>query len=175
MGRGYELVCRKCRYLFEVYFGVGFNFPLVYQKTINAAKEGKLGRDLQDFLSEHPDGALDCELVMLQCTSCDRLECDKDLSMYIPADEPVTHEGIWSVAQPLEDVPYIAPWDLQEYYRLMKPFEHICEKCGNRMRVIKEKDLAPMNQETGKSRAAANVNCPKCHKPMTIGGYSMWD
>ena len=175
MGRGIELVCKRCHYSFGVNFGVGFMFPLAYQETIEAAKEGKLGIDVKAFLCEHPDGALDCDQVLLLCTTCGKLDRDIDLSMYIPVGKPVVHEHKWSVPSPQEDISYVTPWKLKKLYMLVKPYEHICKKCGSRMRVIKEDDLLEEDQVSEEKDVTVNVNCPKCCLPMTVGGYLMWD
>ena len=66
MGQRYSLCCKKCGYTISVNLGVGFMFPRVYEETLENAKTGKLGRNVQQFLKDHPDGALDCELVLLQ-------------------------------------------------------------------------------------------------------------
>lgn len=175
MGRGIELECRKCRYSFGVNFGVGFLFPQAYQETMEAAKKGKLGKNVQAFLAEHPDGALDCDQVLLQCTSCGKLDRGVDLSMYVPKDKLVVNEGRWSVSCSFEEASYVAPWELKEHYQLVQPYDHVCRKCGNKMQVIKEDDLIPEGQESEGKDTKVNVNCPKCHKPMVVGGYMMWD
>lgn len=36
MGQGYECKCNKCGYSFGANLGVGFLFPMVYQKTVDA-------------------------------------------------------------------------------------------------------------------------------------------
>ena len=61
MGQGYSLCCKKCGYNINVNLGVGFMFPRVYEETLENAKAGKLGRNVQQFLKDHPDGALDCD------------------------------------------------------------------------------------------------------------------
>ena len=150
-------------------------FPLSYQEIMKTAKKGKLGKEIKTFLCENPDGALDCSQVLLQCTSCGKLDAGIDLSMYVPADKPIVHKGGWSSAFPLEDTSYIAPWELKEHYRLVKPFDHTCRKCGCKMRVIKEQDLITKDEESIRRKESVNINCPKCRKPLTVGGYVMWD
>ena len=115
MGTSIEMECNNCHFSFEAFLGIGFRFPQVYQDTINAAKEGKFGEIVQSFLLEHPDGALNCSMVLLQCTSCDELDKGRDLSMYIPKDKPAAHDGIWSVAFPYKNASYVAPRDLKDY------------------------------------------------------------
>lgn len=106
MGRGFGLICRKCRYEFGIHLGVGFGFPQNYQNIMEAAKAGKLGREVRYFLRENPEGTLDCSQVLLQCTVCDSLERGIDLSMYIPKDQPYVTKGNWSVAFSMEEFSY---------------------------------------------------------------------
>lgn len=175
VGKGFGLVCKKCHYSYEVNLGIGYNFPQIYQKTMEAAKKGILGESVQSFLITHPDGALDCNAVLLQCTSCGELDSDMDLSMYIPQDRPVSHINGWSISNQAANTFYALPRELKEHYQLMKTYNHNCRKCGNRMRIIKEEELIPKDQKTRKRSMTINVNCPKCHQPMMIGGYMMWD
>ena len=128
MGRGFGLICRKCRYEFGIHLGVGFGFPQNYQNIMAAAKTEKLGREVRYFLRENPEGTLDCSQVLLQCTACDALERGIDLSMYIPKDQPHVTKGNWSVAFPMEEFSYVAPSDLKSHYRLVKPYDHRCKQ-----------------------------------------------
>ena len=54
MGMGFTLHCRKCGYSISGNLGVGFFFPSVYQRTMAAARSGKLGETLKTFLDDHP-------------------------------------------------------------------------------------------------------------------------
>ena len=175
MGRGFGLVCRKCRYEFGIHLGVGFGFPQNYQNIMEAAKAGKLGREVRYFLRENPDGTLDCSQVLLQCTACDSLERGIDLSMFIPKDQPYVTKGNWSVAFPMEEFSYVAPSDLKSHYRLVKHYDHRCKQCKGRMRVITENHLTFRKPVSGEESALVNVNCPKCHVPMAVGSTLMWD
>ena len=74
MGQGYSLGCKKCGYKISANLGVGFAFPRVYEAVMKEAHDGKLGKTVQSFLMEHPDGALDCDQVLLQCDECGALE-----------------------------------------------------------------------------------------------------
>ena len=175
MGVGHKLVCRKCGYQFDARFGVGYTFPLVYQETIRAGKEGKLGKDIQGFLLKHPDGALNCEEVMLLCTSCGELVMGQDLSMYIPQNtQAATDNGR---ALSAEDASYVGPGELKRNYRLAKRHEHLCEKCGGTMRIVDEMDLFPEVEEEvpeGEDLPSC-VNCPQCHETLMLAGDYLFD
>ena len=175
MGKGYVLKCSKCNYSFEVNFGVGFMFLQEYQKTMEAARKGKLGEDVQAFLAEHSDGILDSDHVLLQCTSCGNLDRGADLSMYVPIDKPIANAGKWSGTFTIEGETYAVPWELKERYQFVKPYDHICKKCKGKMRVIKEEDLISGDQEYKGIGVKVNLNCPKCQEHMIISGIIMWD
>ena len=139
------------------------------------AQDGKLGKTVQSFLIEHPDGALDCDQVLLQCDECGALERGMDLSMYIPKDavEP-RQKGIWSTAFSGEDYSYVAPWDLKESYSLYARYNHACKKCKGKMKVIKQKDLE-LQESRSPDHITSNIPCPKCKTPLSFEGMIMWD
>ena len=175
MGRGYSLQCRKCGYKFSANLGVGFMFPRAYQQKMEAGKAGKLGKEVRTFLEEHPDGALDCNIVVLQCTECGALESAPDLSMYVPGeDSPAPSSGNWSVACPHEGTSYVAPWDLDSY-KLVGLYDHKCRKCKGKMKIIKEKEFEKLIRGADFDNKPTKVLCPKCKEPLWLGEIMMWD
>ena len=84
MGTGFRYECQKCGFKFSQMNGTGFLFPSVYAKTVQRAKNGELGEEIQQFFEEHPDGAVNAENVTLCCNSCGILATKMDLTMYIP-------------------------------------------------------------------------------------------
>ena len=175
MGQGYSLGCKKCSYKIDVNLGVGFFFPRVYEAVMKEAQAGKLGKNIQSFLIEHPNGALDCDQVLLQCKQCDSLECGMDLSMYIPKEavEP-RQKGIWSGAFSGEGYSYVSPWDLKKSYSLYARYDHICRKCKGKMKVIKQKDLE-LQGGNSLDHITSSIPCPKCKSPLSFEGMIMWD
>lgn len=175
MGRGYSLKCRKCGYEFSANPGVGFMFPEVYQEMMKAGREGKLGKEVKRFLEEHPDGALDCDAVILQCTECGTLECAPDLTMYVPGENsPPPSSGNWSVSIPCKDAEYVAPWTLEKY-TLFGLYDHRCEKCMGKMRIIKEKEFENLAYDAVSNGFPTKIHCPKCKERLFVGEIMMWD
>ena len=70
MGTAYDFRCKKCGYTISGRFGIGFRFPMVYEQTITAARNGELGKEIQQFLNEHPDGAIDVSNTLAICSQC---------------------------------------------------------------------------------------------------------
>lgn len=175
MGRGYSLQCRKCGYEFSAYLGVGFLFPRAYQQTMEAGKAGKLGKEVREFLEELPDGVLDCNIVVLQCSECGALESAPDLSMYVPGgDSPAPSLDNRSGAFPHEGTSYVAPWDL-ERYTLVGLYDHRCRKCKGKMKIIKEDEFEQLIHEADFDSKPTRVLCPKCKEPLWLGEIMMWD
>lgn len=175
MGRGYLLHCRKCGYEFSANLGVGFMFPRDYQQTMEAGKEGKLGKEVRQFLEEHPDGALDCNIVVLQCSECGKLESAPDLSMYVPGkDSPAPSSGNWSVAFPHEGTSCVAPWDLDRY-TLVGLYDHRCKKCKGKMKIIKEDEFERLIRGADFDNHPTKMPCPKCKELLWLGEIMMWD
>lgn len=144
MGQGYKMVCPKCGYEFNASFGVGMMFPAVYDETIQEGKRGELGEELQKFLLEHPDGAINASYVVSMCKKCGWLENIMDLSMYLPKNgfKPNKAKVRWSVAYPGTGIEYVAPWDLsnKEHYELFAKYPHKCKRCGGDVEIFKEKE-----------------------------------
>ncbi len=176
MGSGFVLRCKKCGYKKELYLGVGFRFPQIYQETIESARKGKYGKIVQMFLEEHPDGVLNCDRVLLQCPDCNYLETGLDLSMYIPKQDTIPKEqGRLAVSAPFEDASYVAPWKLDNY-ELIRHYEHICRKCGTKMKALNEKDLEKENGPLFPRREQTEFGCPKCGEPLwNVDRKILWD
>ena len=138
MGDGYIFRCSHCDYDFTAYLGVGMMYPAFCQSVMEKGRKGELGPKLQRFLEEHPDGAVDCENVVLRCTACGELDCGPSLNMYVPKEgyTPGPSEGPWSTAMSGEGMSYITPWDLKTHYLLKARYPHRCEKCGKPARTL---------------------------------------
>ncbi|MBO7388830.1 MAG: hypothetical protein J6T90_04640, partial [Methanomicrobium sp.] len=118
---------------------------------VKKAKDGELGEDIQNFFKEHKDGAIDAEHVVLCCEDCGHLTTDVDLTMYIPKEKKPekSEHSIWSY--------------LEEYYTKFAEYPHKCEKCGGRMKILREND-------------DMDLLCPECGTPLEESGmYIMWD
>lgn len=178
MGMGFTLHCRKCGYSISGNLGVGFFFPSVYQRTMAAARSGKLGETLKTFLDDHPDGALNTENVFLQCTDCGSLEFGQDLSMYIRNSAiPRREQGRWSVAAPYADEDYVSPMELEREntYELYGR-GNTCKKCGKPMKPISDNDLEEQMNKDPENRGRTEIGCPVCKELLWVDdNIMMWD
>jgi len=169
MGRGYECKCNKCGYSFGANLGVGFLFPMVYQKTVDAMKNGEYGEQGRKFFEEHPDGAVECDNVVARCTCCGKFGRVPNLTMYVPKKEynPLNAEskGIWSTAFPFEGADYVSWMDLEKYYDLYEKYDHRCPECGGSAEII----------DFEKQLEARELKCPNCDGTMETTGILMWD
>ena len=171
MGRGNVYRCTKCDYSFTASLGVGMVFPMVYSETVEKAKLGKLGRSLQRFLQDHPEGAIDCANYIIRCPKCGELRCGPGLDMYVPrkGQDPATEQqGIWSTAMPFEDESYVLPWDLEELYDLFARYPHRCGRCKGAAVIVGEEAFEH-------EIANGNVMCPCCGSPLESYGAFDWD
>ncbi|MBR2531927.1 MAG: hypothetical protein IKE56_04575 [Lachnospiraceae bacterium] len=165
MGYGFHFRCGKCNYSFNASLDVGMLFPLTYEETVKAGREGKLGDDIRDFLEKHPDGALDVSGAAYKCSKCGNLASDKVLTMYLPKAPEARQEkekGCWSVGFTGDGIDYVAPWELKTDHKFYRIHPHYCKECGSRMRKLSEKELK------------AGLWCPHCGERMEQGGYD-WD
>ena len=116
------------------------------------------------FFAEHPEGAINAEVVVGRCKKCGKYESFPNLSMYLPINVEENEKGRWSVPVPSEGAAYVAPWDLEESYKLYATYQHKCKSCGGDMDILTEKDLV----ESG-------IICPECGKTIECGANIMWD
>lgn len=164
MGQGNCYRCTKCDYEFTAYLGVGFAFPQVYKDMMESARKGELGEKIQQFMHEHPDGALNCESSIIRCTKCGALDCAPNLGMYLPKEGYDPHSvqhGQWSGAMPFDGESYVTPWELRENYKLTAKYPHKCDKCGASARVISAKSLSNKISE-------GSIRCPCCGERMDV-------
>lgn len=166
MGQGRTVKCGNCGYEFTAMYGVGFLYPYEYKETIERGRKGELGRKVREFLEEHPDGALDISLTAMQCGSCGKLDNKMKLNMYLRREDAVEDEenpGRWSVPVPAENVEYVIPWELGKKHRLHKRYQHVCSRCGGKMKYLKE------------GSCLQALPCPKCHSVMNEVSFLHWD
>ena len=162
MGSGYTKTCPKCGFKFHSSTGIGYMFPLTYRETVQKARDGGLGKELQSFFKEHTDGAIDAEYVNLCCEKCGHLDCGMDLTMYVPDEKKMAEDkqGRGDVEKPHEDTDYVMRDDLEEYYTEFAKYPHTCKKCGGSMRILKEDE---------------ELVCPECKVPLKTADMIMWD
>lgn len=165
MGMGYVLKCSNdcCEYERMLFAGVGIGFPETYNELMKDAKAGKISEAHTEFLKENPEGALNAEVRIYQCSKCGHIYTDYDLSMYVRREDygEIPPKGRWSVAFPAEGVQYVAPYELSEFYRLYKEFPHHCPDCGGKAVVL---DVVDQVSE----------KCPECGSELTVDTL-LWD
>ena len=178
MGTGFRFRCDGCGWKSGANLGVGFFFPKAYKQTMEAARAGKLGERIRQFLIDHPDGALNAEEVLLLCDGCGELGCGQDLSMYVRnPDVPRRLQDPWSVAASYEDADYVSPVELkrENTYEYYGP-GHLCRKCGKPMRSVSEEDLTEQMHGDSDHAGRTEIPCPKCGELLRFDGpVIMWD
>ena len=118
---------------------------------------------MQQFLEEHPDGAVNAENATLCCNSCGALTIDLDLTMYIPKRNCTSKvkNTRWSVGISFEGHEYVTPADLEKFYEEYAKYPHKCEKCSGEMSVMRDDE---------------ELVCPECKIPLSPkADIIMWD
>lgn len=165
MGITYYLQCSVCGYEAGVSLGVGFLYPMVYQKTQEDAKSGNLGVTLKKFFTQHPDGAVNPTLVLAQCEKCGKYSSVHDYTMYIPkaGNQKKPPKGRWSVAMPFEGEEYVDSDEFEDGFDVYKLFPHRCGSCRGKVTILPDAKIE-------------YLKCPHCeNQVLTIQGICHWD
>lgn len=167
MGSGYTMRCTACEHKMSFYLGVGFNYPEMYEATMKAAANGKLGVIFKEVLEENPNAAIDPALVIIRCRKCNYIDSAQKLSMHLPKpgyDRNSKKKVMWCSAKPYYDIDYVSPGDFRENYYQLTGYDHICPKCSEAMDVIGENRLDRVS-----------FYCPDCGGKMDVCRDMMWD
>ncbi len=162
MGSGCTRTCPQSGFEYRSATGIGYMFPLVYAETVQKAKSGELGIELQEFFLEHEDGAINAERVDLCCEDCGYLSCKRDLTMYVPDEKKIAkmEQDPRTAGMYRKDAKYVTTYDLELFYTEYAKYPHKCEKCGGKMKVMEH------NTE---------LMCPKCKVPLETSRIYCWD
>ena len=121
MGQGVGFVCSKCKKEYGIGAGIGYNFPQVYKETLEDVKSGKYGEEFKKLALREDNVAVDAEIYLYICNKCGAWKTEKGLALYVPKDPE--HEA----------EPYVMGRGLNEHYRLLRKYIHLCDKCGGVM------------------------------------------
>lgn len=151
MGYGLITKCKKCKYKGQFHLGVEMMFPIVYQKIVEEVRSGEYGEEWKLFFEENPGAAIMAEQRLYQCSSCNHLEQDYDLSLYCNKNGTPPEHDYW---------PHWCDFDHE--YKFVKSYIHKCPKCSSRMHQVTD------YEKTG-------IPCPKCGNDLVIDDGICWD
>lgn len=135
MGEGHIIKCSNCGTEYMVDTGIGMLFPKVYGDTVEDIKAGKYGEEAKELFMSKPYKAVDCEYDLYVC-ECGNWNVEENLDIYEISDESRMKERY-----PAEEGHgYVMREDLEEYFKLIMPHVHVCERCGKPMKRIKRPD-----------------------------------
>lgn len=173
MGSWYGAKCEKCGYQYGAFLGVGFTFPKLYEETVKKMKSGKFGKQGYKFFKNHPDGAITCNNIVVQCDDCGKLMTVPELDLYVPKDgfdsTKIERIGVWSTAFSGKGYDYISRSDLHDHYKFYEHYDHRCSTCRGHASVVEgftERYDADVDR---------HVRCPKCGAMMEIECVGDWD
>ncbi len=80
-------------------------------------KAGKFGAQGKRFFKEHPDGAISCENIVVQCDDCGELMQVPELDLYVPKEgfsiDKIDRSYNWSTVFSGKGYDYISYSDLK--------------------------------------------------------------
>lgn len=161
MGDGYELKCKRCGYKRPVYFGIGFSYPRVCERILEAMKNGDLGKRFMEYAQSTPHAAVHQEREIFVCDHCGEWRADETIDLCTPIGEGKKREGRFSVAvDSSKDIPYVMTFDIGREYKIIHSKQHRCGKCHHAMRPIKKNE---------------KLKCPECGEALKKGNEINWD
>ncbi|SEM01464.1 hypothetical protein SAMN04487770_12352 [Butyrivibrio sp. ob235] len=173
MGSGFKCFCDKCGYSLDTMLGCGMQGHLVNEEETKRMKAGKYGEQGKRFFTDHPDGTVSTNYVVVKCNSCGELYNVYDFNLQIP-------EAEWEKAKKkLRDASARSDskaCKLQKeqveqvlnktYLVTLEKYEHKCKKCGGNAEIIENfHNLAQ----------ASKIDCPRCGNKLSTKGYILWD
>ena len=166
MGYGKIFRCKKCGYVYEMFTGIGMAYPMVYEETMETARNGELGETLKSFVIEHSDCALDISRAPYVCEKCGLYSNADRLDAYLPkpstkVDEKETQ--IWSIAFSGKGYQYVTPHEIETKYDLALEYQHYCQNCGGKLRELTDDELDK------------GLECPQCCSRMEEIDEVHWD
>lgn len=161
MGSGYELKCKKCGYERPVRLGIGFSYPKVCARILDAMKSGKYGKHFMEDAQNTPHAAVHQEYEVFVCDQCGEWRVDETIDLCAPIGEFKKREGKFSVAVDCpKDVQYVMTFDIGREYKIIRSKQHRCSKCHHVLRPKKRNEM---------------LKCPECGDPLKQGYELNWD
>lgn len=149
MGSGYQFMSSKCNEIYGIYLGIGMLYPNVYEETVKDIKNGTFGKEWKQFYEDTENVAVDVENRIYICPDCGSWKQEKGLSLYAPNNEYALKDVKkgFPIFYGNDSIP--AMFGHKPEYRLVKEYEHKCDKCGIKMREADNRELY-------------GLPCPKC-------------
>lgn len=166
MGHGIALKC-KCNTHY-IHLGVGMMYPQVFFESLQDARNGKLGEDIQKATEGKQYLAIDAESKFYYCTECGYWEVNGANDLYEPKNTEA-YKLVRFGEKTIEEwgeIPYAFGNDFKDYNLLFK-YKHTCPKCGTEMK----------NPKTIGKRVLSKIRCQECGGKMEEDGLGMimWD
>lgn len=145
MGKAFTFRCTNCGHNLKFYFGTGAMYPEKYLEIINDALTGKFGGEIQKFLIENPDGAIDISRALANCENCGKHEMFRDLTMYLPKKNFVQEKN------------YPLPHEFKSHYEIFAKYKHKCNYCGESVEIVTAENFFEKK---------IILQCPNCNSEM---------
>ena len=159
MGSGIHFICNDCGRVYECSTGIGFAFPKQYKKLLDSVKKGKYGKEWKELVLNTRNIAIDAKTRLFICDKCSKWKTEEGLSLYVTKEGNQTEENR---EFDYSNASYVTDFDLENYYTLLKEYDHICPKCKNIMRL-------------GLEDEEDDLPCPKCGGKNYSIEYISWD
>jgi len=134
MGRDYEYICKNCGKKYTFTFGIGYFYPLDYDKTVEAIKNGDYGQEWQQLSQTKDPFLVDIENRLYICNDCGNLQDETCLDIYELNDKADKE----NIKEPYDIMfsHFIERWAEEEEEddegcHLFKRYPHKCNRCNS--------------------------------------------
>ena len=113
-------------------------FPQTCEETLEAVKQGKFGQELKEAAESEPYVGVCAEQRIYVCDCCGYWDVHTDATVYGLADKeagPASKFGTQTIEE-RGRIPYVARWEDEIGFRVIKEFVPLCEKCGGAMHAV---------------------------------------
>ncbi len=167
MGRGRRLICNHCNKETNMCFGMGFFFPDEYRDKVKEICDGKYGEEWKILYQSKEYVAVNAYSYLYYCKKCGRWEYGTSMDLYEPKKSNKIRKKKHgdNIVEEWGEISYVIPIDLEDDWKLLKAYNHNCQKCKDPM----------VRTDDYKDTIFWKLKCKDCGNELEDKGFFLWD
>lgn len=167
MGDGRTFICKHCNKEHDIYFGIGFMFPITYREKVEEIRAGKYGEEWKELFNSKEFVAVDAQRYLYYCKKCGHWEDTTCMDLYEAKhlDKVRKTQKSTDEADKVDKTSYVMDYELKRDWKLLKAYEHNCPNCNKPMAWTDDCN----------DKVLDGIKCPDCGNIMEDGGIVTWD